>query len=322
MPNLTYTFAIGPGHLAQQARWLLQSIYANTDASADDIVTYVVEDERDDIGAETLEYFEERSTVIEGEMPNPEYPLSAAHAALVAATKHSNNHYTVVLDTDTVVIDDISVYENADADLFLVPPPISTLFWTDPQQSRTAWLELYDEYDIDGPDFRVNTTVHGGETLPYFDSGVIVVRNDTDFPERWRDLSKSIHGNLPESNYYCDNVSIGLLSNEYKLETLSELYNYTQKAYINPAPDDVKVIHYNETMSLYRSLRNPSVKERLESTDIADYFSNMPRNEFRLSLLKSYIKAYELSHPHSPIGKMITRLIKFQLTFRDLISKD
>lgn len=320
MNDITYAFAIGPGKLSQQGRWLLQSIKANTDATREDIISFLVSSERERISNETVEYFEQNSTLIEGEMPNPDYPLSAAHAALEQATQKSKYDYTILLDTDTVVLDGITVHQDNDSELFLVPSPISTLYWTNTEQSSDDWSDLYEKYDIEWPEKRVRSTVHDKEMLPYFDSGVIITKNETDFASRWKNVSKEIHGELPEMNYYTDNVSIGLLSNLYDLKVLPESYNYTQKAYICPAPTDTKIIHYNDTTSLYRSLNNPSIKRRLQSTEVADYFDGVPTASFNYLLLASYIKAFELSNPDSYVSKIISGIIEFQLKLRELHS--
>lgn len=317
MTDLTYAYAIGPGRHATQAKWLVQSIQANTAASTEDIVTYVVESERDQIDEDKLSFFQRHSVIIEGEMPNPDYPLSAAHGALVAATDYSDNRYTVLLDTDTVVLDDITVHQDSDAELLLVPEPVSAHFWADLEQSENEWANIYNEYEISIPN-REQTSIHGDPMPVIYNGGMILVANNTDFPQRWLDVSRDVFRTLQEATYYTEMVSLALLSNEYKSKNLPEVYNYLAKVHLRPPPNDVKILHYPEQMSLYRALRNPTVEKRLAETDVKQYFDELPVHERTISLMASYLKAYELSHPTSPVTKMISALIELQLKIQKM----
>jgi len=319
MSDLTYAFAIGPAELARQSKWLLQSIRANTSAETADIVTYVVDSERDAIPNETLDYIDRNSTLVEGEMPNPEYPLSAAHAALIEATTRSQHPYTLLLDTDTVLIDDISVHKRYDSDLFAVPEPVDSGYWASPE-SLQDWQSLVDRHDINlDSDERARMSNH--RPFPYYNSGVILVDSDSDFPKEYRDLSKRLYDGLQQDQYYADMVALSLLANEYETEILPDSFNWLQKAYLRSPPDDVKIIHYPETMSLYRSLQNPMVSDRFQETELATYFQNMSKREFYPSLIASQIKAYELARPDSLMANIIGGLIKMQFKLR-AVSED
>jgi hypothetical protein len=321
MSDITYAFAIGPGILSQQARWLLQSIEANTDATEDDIVSYLVLSEKEKISDETIEYFKQHSTLIEGEMPNPDYPLSAAHAALEMATKESKHEYTMLLDTDTVVLDNITLHQDSDAELLLVPEPISTNYWADTDQSLDSWRALYEQYDIAFPGLQVESTIHDQAMPPYFNSGVIISQNNTKFSEEYLRFSKKIHSTLSHHNYYSDMVSLGLISNKYHIETLPEAYNYLQKAHVSSPPNNVKILHYIKPMNLYRSLRNPTISSRLQETTIQHYFESIPKRKLYSGLIRSYVKAYELENPDSHLSNIISNLIDIQFKTRDIASK-
>lgn len=321
MNNLTYAFAIGPGIMSKQAKWLLQSIRSNTTASRDDIVSYLVSSEREQISDQTIEYFKQHSKLIEGEMPNPDYPLSAAHAALEKATKESEHDYTILLDTDTVVLDNITVHEDSDAELLLVPEPVSTNYWADPAQSLDSWRTLYEKHDIAFPGLQVESIIHNQMMPPYFNGGVIISKNSTDFAKEFLKFNKKVHSTLPHHNYYSEMVSLGLISNEYNVEILSEAYNYLQKGHVSSPPDDVNILHYIEPMNLYRSLRNPTISSRLQETTVKQYFESMSKRELYSGLIRSYVKAYELANPDSPVSSVISNLISIQFRARKIASK-
>lgn len=311
MVDITYIVTVGPGELTRQSEWLLRSIRANTSATREDIVSFVANQESDRIPEPTIEYFDEHSVLLEGEIPDPEYPLSATHAALVRASEYSSNEYLVLLDTDTLVLDDIDAHRGSDADLLLVPESTTKSYWADMSRSWDAWVDLYDECDVPYPGPQLRSTVNDKEMLPYYNGGVIVQKNGIDFPERWRDLSERLHDSI-EHSFYAEQVALGILSNEYDVREVSERYNYMQIVHIGPPPDDTVVVHYPDTISLYRALLNPTIKRKLQGTGAVEHFRNKTRREVAYNSLKSLIKAYVLSHPDATVSNLIEETFYLQ----------
>lgn len=251
MDGLTYAFSTGPGDLENQACFLLKSIQTYTSASPGDIVIYVVDSEIDRLSKGVLSYFDENASIVRGPMPNPDFPLSASHGALVAASRETTNDYIILLDTDTVVLDDIEIQNSSQADLFLKPADLGDRYWASPE-SINDWKSLYDKYNFDIPAFRVRSTVDNQQMLPYYNGGVILTANN-DFPERWLNLSREIHGNLPLSNYFSEMVALALLSSDYSVDVMSEEYNYPLHMHLT-VPTGTKVVHYNNFDCVRRAM--------------------------------------------------------------------
>jgi hypothetical protein len=266
---------------------LLESIHRNTSASAEDIVTYIVTEEENKIDDSVLSFVDDYSHTIKGAMPNPDFPLSAAHGALREAAAYSDNDYLLLLDSDTIVLDDINVHENYNAELYLKPEDIGTRYWAR-SDSTDDWKELYDRYGIQFPESRVHSTVDNREMLPFFNGGVILTKNNK-FPERWLNLSKQLHGKLPASNYYSEMVALALLSSEYEVHKLTERHNYPLHLRLKPY-NDCKILHYHRPMCLYRaSVFDERSKRYYEDFDLEDRFE-LPRLR-RLAVLRDIYRA-------------------------------
>jgi hypothetical protein len=87
---------------------------------------------------------------------------------------------------------------------------------------------------------------------PIFNSGVILTKNN-DFPEKYLELSKKIHGELPNKNYFSDMVSLSMLASEYEVYELNPNYNFFQ-AYRPYPQEGTKIVHYIDLRALYRDI--------------------------------------------------------------------
>jgi hypothetical protein len=198
----------------------LRSIVKNTEAEKKEIFVFVVEDEKDDIEDDVLEEVDDKATLIQGEMPNEEYPLSAAHGALKMASEVSDKDYLLLLDTDMLVLDDIEVHERIDRELFLTPATVSHKFWNSKEKSNEEFRSLFDKYGYDYPEDKNLRSNYGREEInPHYNGGFILTKNN-DFPERWLNLSKEVHGKLPKRNISSEMVSLSMLATEYETEVL------------------------------------------------------------------------------------------------------
>lgn len=318
MSGLTYCFAIGPGELAYQAKYLLQSIELNTTASREQIVVYVVTEEKPLIDDEILEYVAENATVFEGEMPNEDYPLSAAHAALVEGANHSDDDHLLLLDTDTVVLEDISVHLTGTSDLYLVPAHKSTFYWANLDRSKRDWKNLFEEYEFEFPTHRVTSTTDGGTMLPYFNGGMILTKNN-DFPERWMGLCDKLHGNLPEANYFAEMVALALLASDYDVSVMSDEYNYMSNIH-KSVPDDVKIIHYYDTPGLIRAFRNPRVRKKLNGTDVLERYERMNLLMREYEIFLGYCSATEY-HRDGPLDQVLWKYYQTHKQTKRMISR-
>lgn len=296
MNSLAYIFTVGPGELSRQGLYLLRSIQKNTRAEKEDIFVFIVKSEKDEINDEVLEELKEKSTVLEGEMPNKEYPLSAAQGALKSASKNTNHDYLLLLDTDTVVLEDVEVHKHNNAELFLAPEVISRRFWASKKKSEELLKKIFDEYGFSFPDTKLKSNYDREEINPYYNSGVILTKN-SDFPERFVDLSKEVHGNLPQKNYFSEMVSLSMLASEYEVYSLGPEYNFFQARRLYPQ-EGIKIVHYLDTRSLFRGvilsekLGSGWFSYKLRGTGVHSDWDEKGRIRRKISFLAEANKAY------------------------------
>lgn len=279
MTDLTYTIAIGGNNAqnyAHKARLLLDSIQKNTTATSEDVVIFITKNARDQIDKNLRSSFEQDSVFVTGELPNPSYPLSAAHTALVKAGRQTDNPYLLLLDADIVVLDDIDIQNMYSADLYLKPADIGTRYWAQ-NDSITRWEDLYNKFEFEFPTERVQTTVDKREILPYYNGGVILTKNNG-FPERWRSLCKEIHNEIERSTFFSEMIALSLLSTDYEVHILNQLYNYPLNFYLTP-PKDAKIIHYHDPISLVRAaLLDADLNNKLTQLETWDKYGYNTRS--------------------------------------------
>lgn len=249
--SLAYVFTLGPGSLSKKGIFLLRSIVKNTSATQDEIFVYLVEDEKKNIDESIIREVEDKATVLEGEMPNKDYPLSAAHGALLEASKVTEKDYLLLLDTDTVILDDIKIHEEHDRELYLPPEGLKRTYWAN-KNSEQELREIFEEYGFEYPEKKLESNYRSVNINPIFNSGVILTKNN-DFPERYLKLSKEVHGNLHQYNYFSDMVSVSMLASEYDLFELDPEYNFFQ-AYRPYPQEGTKIVHYIDLRALYRGI--------------------------------------------------------------------
>lgn len=83
-----------------------------------------------------------------------------------------------------------------------------------------------------------------------------------------------MHGELSDGNeFYLDQVTLALLASDYKIRELSEEYNYPINLRLK-IPKRTKIIHYKESLSLYRGLiLSPNIRNNLRSIDMTETYN-------------------------------------------------
>lgn len=287
-----YVFSLAP-HLEEEAKWLLQSIQSNTSIQSDELFIFVANSERKQINS--LSYFQKNATIIEGDIPNHEYPLSALHRALEIACERSTSRHVICLDTDTIVLQDINL-PSTDADLMAAFDNDIGSYWSR-QESHSDWEKLYEKYDIDFED-----------PIRWFNGGVIIVNTNSNFPQDWKRISNDLYNTISREKYFSEMISLGLLSNKYNFKELSEKKNYMQGIHLDPPGKDTELIHYIDKINVYRSLFNPRIKHNLRETDIITDLRKIPVHKKYYRLFTSYMKAFRSSHPNTFFASVINRL--------------
>ena len=253
MSSLAYTFTIGSGELSNQGLYLLRSIKENTGATKEEIFVFITKKEKSDIEEHVLDEIRQKATLIEGNMPKEGYPHSAAVGALKKASEVSNSEYILLLDTDTLVLDEINIQQGKSADILVTPGTLSRKYWASKEKSDEKFRKLFDEYGFEYPEGETVYSSYGDEEInPYFNAGFVLTKNN-DFPERWLSLTKKIHSHLNKNKHFADQISLSLLASDYQKSILDPQFNFFQTLYPYPY-EGTKVVHYVETETLYRGI--------------------------------------------------------------------
>jgi hypothetical protein len=261
--SLGFAFATGKRGLAEQSIALLRSIQQNHPDAP--IYVFLPESEAGELPDDARAELEDGATeLLTGEMPIPEYPISARMEALRASAEVADVEYICLVDTDCLVLDRITVHEASDSDLLLKPVEIGRQFWGR-DVSLDHWVELYDRFDIEFPETRVRSTFDSREILPCWNGGVVFCRTDVDLPDRWMDVTDAIHGEIPYT-WHANQVALGMLSTEYTVDVLDERHNYPLQVRMR-CPADVKILHYKEHEVLAK-IWNRELREKIERTGI------------------------------------------------------
>ena len=259
LQNATYSLTADAGQLATQARLLTTSL-RQTCPNAN-VLTFVPEDSIDEIADPILQDIKANSTVVTGEIPLPEYPISAKQQALRKAVQQFDTDYYVGLDTDTVILSP-PVLESSSAELYASPVFVGTQYWAS-EYSEADWHRLYDAYDLSPPSATVQTSCDNRTIRPYFNAGVIVT-SDKDFPDDWLSITRdTLNAEFLEHDetFFNDQIALALAARNRKTELLSDQQNFPLLGRIH-CPDDVQILHYGKWKNLSR-IRNPTIATML-----------------------------------------------------------
>lgn len=216
-------------------------------------------------------------TIETGPNPIDRYPIAIKLAALDRAASVLDTEYLLCLDTDVLVLDDVSVPEQ-DEDLYLKPVDIGGQYYAS-QASHEEWEALANTFGMMFPGITTRSTVDRKPIPPYWNAGMVLTRNN-EFPSRWLSLTKELYKNH-DTGYFTDQVALGLLSTEYDVGEVGEDYNYplTNRLFV---PNSVKILHYNTFYQLAR-LYDPRIFRRIAQTGIFGTLEKDRRTAKRLT---------------------------------------
>lgn len=261
--SVTFAITVDSGELERQGKLLVNSIRRTYPEAH--IVGFIPEDSAPDVTEESSEYFEAETTLVTGEIPIPEYPISALLKAFVEAEKRSDNQFLIAMDTDTVVVNRLQIPNDSGTDLYLRPAEVGAQYWCS-AASKSDWKQLYDHFGLTEPlpdEYRL-ASVDKRPIPPYWNSGVVVT-TDHSLPAEWLEITKELLYNtdLPVSSdeFFIDQISLALASRTRSVTDLTETQNYPLGGRIR-CPQDVEIIHYGDTRNLSRILE-PSIRTQL-----------------------------------------------------------
>mgnify|MGYP006273046545 CR=1 FL=1 len=259
--DIGFAITADSGELATQADVLVRSLRKQYPTAP--VLTFIPESSVTDIDAEIRTRLEQSTTVVTGEIPIPEYPISALVYAFVEAVRRFSSSYLVALDTDTIVLDRLRV--SSDGDVWLRPADVGAQRWTS-RQSQEDWATLYRRFNLQAPTpfFQQTASVDRQPIPPYWNSGVVVT-TDMTLPKRWLEYTETLfrEDELPvsQTEFFLDQISLAVAVQENQVQQLSERENFPLGGRLR-VPTNVAVIHYGDRRNLARIV-NPDIRETL-----------------------------------------------------------
>lgn len=240
MSQLGFVFAAGEGKYDEQGLYLARSIAATNPDSK--IFAYIPDGEKPAHESELAMIGE----ILRGQPRIPAYGISRKIDALIAAEEAAETDYLLLLDTDTLVFDRITIHETG-KDLYLKPVDVGLQYWGRESQSQDRWYEIATEVGLPRPEWQYTSTFDQNEIPPYWNAGFVLTANNG-FGSRWMDLVEQIYPDIPYE-WHADQVALGLLSQKYDVQELDNRYNYPLHLRLRPRKD-TKVVHYHNFHNL------------------------------------------------------------------------
>lgn len=264
LPPADTTFALTAdvGLLGEQAHRLCASL--NRVYEDPSITVFIPADSYPEMATERTTYLESVADVVTGDIPIPDYPVSALPQAFCHAADHSDTTYLVALDTDATLIRPLTL-PAAGADFYALPAPLGAQYWGS-EASHEDWQSLYNTYDLPMPTNRVTTGVDQREILPYYNSGVVVT-TDYSLPRQWLDITEHVYTTTAQSaapSFFSDQVALAITAEMRDVVELTPTQNYLLGMHFGDPPNDVELLHYGTPEQLAR-LRTPDLRERLHA---------------------------------------------------------
>lgn len=290
MSSIAFSVSVGGKRLSKQAEYLFKSVRNYHPEGR--IFAYVTEKEVSEISNERLSRIEDLATLIVGDMPIPTYPISAKVAAMKTAAERTDFQYLVSLDSDILLLDELSEYlsEAGSADVHMKPVDVSTTYWAQ-NGSSADWEFVASELGFDTPSRTIRSTVDNNQIYPYYNAGVIIAENK-EFAYDWYQTTLNVYDVIKETDnsYYSDQIALGLLSQNYSVNELSEAENYPLPHY-SGTPEDVTVLHHHGFDQLGRVSCDPVVS-KLDEIGIWDSVPRPPQPRYYLYQIMAKIRYY------------------------------
>ena len=263
---MIYGVTLGSGELADMALCQLESIHKFADISEESIIANCPPSEWDRIDEAKREELRSLSTVTLKPLPVEDYPQSAFQATgLACAEKVGSDDWFILLDTDTLVLDDLE--RDFDPKYALAAKP-SDFHYERVGLSENMVRNAFEIANTSFPDYTCLSTVDKKPIPPYWNAGVVFV-HDIEIVHWWIDLIKTLADEVSEG-FFIDQLALSILSDDYNTLALTEKTNFplSQRLW---TPSSTKVIHYHKPVELrwvinpliYRKIQQVKINERL-----------------------------------------------------------
>ena len=221
-----------------------------------------------------------------------EYPIGNKIAAMGVDT---NASCTLFLDSDILCIDSFDITALQTEGMKAKPADLATFC-----ESDTAWESVYGMFKLNVPDFKVLSTVSRLPMLPYFNAGVVCVKNGAKFASSWLSIAKKVDDNEQITNKrpWLDQITlpVSAVSLDYPFELTSEAFNYPAHLKSLPDNNDVVLCHYHSPDVIFEEGRLSQLVGEL-CDQHCELKSAIEANANWASILRRYEKQIMLKKP-------------------------
>lgn len=231
-----------------------------------------------------------------------EYPIGNKIAAMGVNTKAS---CTLFLDSDILCIDTFDIAALQTKGMKAKPADLATFC-----ESDTEWQSVYGMFELNAPNFKVLSTVSKLPMLPYFNAGVVCVKDGAKFASRWLSIAKKVDDNEQITNKrpWLDQISLPVttVSLDYPFELTSEAFNYPAHLKSLPKNNDVVLCHYHSPDVIFEEGKLSQLVGEL-CDQHSELKSAIQAREKWASILRRYNKQIILQKPSGLAAFKLTR---------------
>ncbi len=246
--KLCIVFVCQAGELELKGLLLAASLRKNANFSAVDMVAAVPEPDvwghLSEPAERLIQTLNLRKVIIDSPF-GKEYPIGNK---LVAIGVETHAPVTVFIDSDILCLRAIEDSDLVTQNLKAKPADLNTY-----QGSLAQWERAYAFIEQDLPSEKVLSTVSRELMLPYFNAGLVAVRDGQSFSTAWLDIARKIDAceQIEHKRPWLDQVALPVAAKAlgYDYEVLSETFNY---------PAHLKALNSNDLPALCH-YHSPSV---------------------------------------------------------------
>jgi len=243
--NYCFVFVCQKGELEIKSMLLAASLRENLKGDFD----YVVAVPKNSELSKTTKLLIKQLKLRVVEIENPikgDYPIGNKIACLNIETQAKK---IIFLDSDILCLKNFDPCDYFLSDFSAKPSDLSTFTNND-----DTWKKVYDMFNLPLPQERVSTTVSEELILPYFNAGVIAIRNGIGFGGAWKEVCQTIDSDMSIENKYPWLDQIGLPVAAKKLGIGFNLLdeNLNHPSHLKPLSDSVYLSHYHEPSVIRR----------------------------------------------------------------------
>lgn len=275
----TLTYALGRGKWAGMGLLLSRSIAKF--APGCEQIAFIPANEAPDIPSDVRRECASNGQVIEAKPPNPEYPIATKLKAFELAAERSETDHTVLLDTDTLVLDELTQLGCGTGNLHVRPAFFRSRRW-ETGMGEVMNREVFKEFGFKFPTETVTSAVDGKEMPACWNAGVIGT-TDRDLPRELLDLTLEVHERFPDQRF-ADQIALAMLATELDTAILSEVDNYPA-GYRLRFPSNIRILHYHAFHHLSR-ICNGTLQRKFQRIAVPEVRSRYASKLYHLSVLK------------------------------------